>query len=140
MYQVLQQIILGFLGLISGFAVSGGIFAFISILGVIPRLCSRFRLADHVYQVETFVALGGLCGTAASVLTVSLSFGQAGLCIFGIFAGIFIGATAMAIAEVLRVIPVLCQRLRLKKGLPYVILSMALGKAVGSLIQFFYFK
>ncbi len=133
---LLQRSIFVVLGMASGFAVAGGVFAFISMLGVLPRLCDRFRLADHVHQVETSVALGGFAGTILTVFTVSLPFRQAGLVIFGIFSGIFVGALAMALAESLRVIPILVQRMELKFGLPYVILSMALGKMTGCLIQF----
>ena len=35
----------------------------------------------------------------------------------------------MALAETLKVIPVLVQRVKLATGLPFVILAMALGKA-----------
>lgn len=132
----LERIFLAVLGTASGFAVAGGVFAFISMLGVLPRLCSRFYLADHVHQVETCVALGGLTGTLLTVFEVSLPFGRAGLVLFGIFAGIFVGSLAMALAESLRVIPILSQRMRLKSGLPYVILCMALGKMLGCLFQF----
>ncbi|MBR1742631.1 MAG: stage V sporulation protein AB [Lachnospiraceae bacterium] len=134
----LEQCVCMILGFSSGLAVAGGVFAFISILGVLPRLCSRFRLADHVHQVETCVALGGMFGAVTTVFPFSLPFGQAGLGIFGIFSGIFVGALAMALAETLRVIPILSQRLKLKSGLPYVILCMALGKTAGCLMQFFF--
>lgn len=133
---LLERGIFIILGVASGFAVAGGVFAFISILGVLPRLCSRFHLGNHVHQVETSVAFGGLTGTVLTVFSVSLPFLQAGIIIFGLFSGIFVGALAMALAESLRVIPILAQRLRLKSGLPYVILCMALGKMIGCLVQF----
>ena len=132
----MEQIILFIMGLASGLAVAGGVFAFISVLGVLTRLCARFHLASHVHQVETGVALGALYGALVTVFSFSTPLGIPGLFVFGICAGIFVGALAMALAETLRVIPILSQRLKLKSGLPYVILFMALGKVIGCVIQF----
>ncbi len=135
-----SYVVLTVLGFTFGLAAAGGVFALISILGVIPRLCSRFGLADHVYPVETFVALGAVSGAVISLFSVSVPFGEAGVVVFGVFSGIFIGALAMALAEALRVIPILCQRLELRSGLPFVILSMALGKMIGTFLQLFLWR
>lgn len=50
--------------------------------------------------------------------------------------GIFVGVLAMALTEVLNVIPILLRRTRLTKGLPWLILAFALGKVCGSLVYF----
>ena len=55
----------------------------------------------------------------------------------GLLYGIFVGYLAMSIAEILDVIPILGRRLRLTKALPWVMTVLALGKTVGTLIQFF---
>ena len=47
-------------------------------------------------------------------------------------------AAAMAAAENLRVIPVFVRRMRLKQGLSVILLAMALGKCIGSILQFFF--
>ena len=48
----------------------------------------------------------------------------------------FVGCIAVSIAEVLDVIPVFMRRARLKNGIQAFVLSIAFGKAAGSLIYF----
>ena len=56
--------------------------------------------------------------------------------IFGLFAGIFVGCLALAIAEMLNTIPVFARRIGFRHGLGIAILSVAMGKLLGSLIYF----
>ena len=56
--------------------------------------------------------------------------------ILGIFAGIFVGCWAMALAEVLNVFPIFVRRIKLIRCLPYLIISIAIGKGVGALLYF----
>ncbi len=138
--EVVQWIILGIVGFAGGLAVAGGVFAFISMLKVIPRLADRLGQASRVYQIETTIALGGLAGSVLTVYQVHVAVGWVGMTIFGLFAGVFVGCLAMALAETLKVIPVLCQRLNLNTGLPVVITAMALGKMVGSFVQLMFWR
>ena len=55
---------------------------------------------------------------------------------YALCTGIFVGVLAMALTEVLNVLPILLRRTRLTKGLPWLILAFALGKVVGSLVYF----
>ena len=55
---------------------------------------------------------------------------------FGLFAGIFVGCLALAIAEMLDTIPIFARRIGFRHGLGIVVLSIALGKAAGSLLYF----
>lgn len=135
---ILQNIALAVIGFAGGFAVAGGVFAFISILGIIPRLADRMGLASHIYQMETIVAAGGITGCVISVFQVKLGVGIIGLVIIGFFAGVFIGSLAMALTETLKVIPVLCQRINLQFGIPVIIVALAAGKALGSLYQLYF--
>ena len=50
--------------------------------------------------------------------------------------GIFVGVLAMALAEVLNVMPILMRRARLNKGITWFVVSFALGKLLGSLLYF----
>lgn len=135
---VIQNIILAVIGFSGGIAVAGGVFAFISILGIIPRMADRMGLADHIYQMEAVIAAGGITGCIVSVFQVHLGIGMAGLIIIGLFSGAFVGSLAMALAETLKVIPVLCQRTNLKFGLPILVTSLGVGKAAGSLFQLYF--
>lgn len=117
---------------------AGGVFAFISVLGIIPRLADRLGLASYIYQMETVIALGGITGSVVSIFQVHFPGGWAGMAVIGLFSGIFVGSLSMAIAETLQVIPVLCQRTSLKAGFPVLIAALAFGKAAGSLYQLYF--
>lgn len=136
--EIVQNIVLAVIGFSGGIAVAGGVFAFISVLGIIPRLADRLGLASHIYQMETMIAIGGISGSILSVFQVDIRIGIIGLVIFGVFAGIFVGSLAMALTETLRVIPVLCQRLDIRTGIPVLIAALAVGKALGSLYQLYF--
>ena len=132
-----KHIFLGFLGITSGVAVSAGTFAFLMVIGVIPRLMGKCRGAKHELCFENAVILGGILGNIASVfLDLRLPFGPVFLCIYGLSAGIFVGCIAMSLAEILNTFPIMFRRIRLKTGLVWVVTAMALGKFTGALYDF----
>lgn len=133
-----KQILLGLIGFAGGISVAGGVFAFISILEMLPRLASRLHMAKLVYYLENCIFLGGTAGAVITVFDISLPFGSAMLAVFGIFTGIYVGCLAMALAETLKVIPVLVQRVKLATGLPFLILALALGKALACFYQLYF--
>ncbi|MGN1318179.1 MAG: stage V sporulation protein AB, partial [Lachnospirales bacterium] len=57
--------------------------------------------------------------------------------IYSLCIGIFFGCLAVSLAEVLNVIPILSRRINVQKGIKYFILSLALGKALGSALYYF---
>lgn len=133
----LQNICLIIIGLAGGIVVSGGVFAFITILGIVPRIAARTGSAAMIYHYETCIILGGTFGNVLSIFRFHLPVGQIGMGIFGIFAGIFVGCLSMALAETLKVIPVFVQRTKIINGMPVIILFMALGKGIGSFLQLY---
>ena len=58
-----------------------------------------------------------------------------GIVIFGVFSGMYVGCFAMALAEILNVLPIFSRRIHLKEGMPYMVVVMAIGKALGSFYQ-----
>jgi stage V sporulation protein AB len=88
--------------------------------------------------METCIFWGGMAGTVITVFQLSVPIGSIGLAVFGLFAGIFIGCLAMALAETLKVIPVLVQRTKLGTGLPILVTAMGLGKALACFYQMFF--
>ena len=124
-------------GFISGLVIAGGIFAFIIIIGIVPRLLQKTKTAAHIFLYETVIFAGGTCGALAMLISGSLYASPLWEIGLGLLYGIFVGCLAMSIAEILDVIPILGRRLRLTKALPWVMTVLALGKTVGTLIQFF---
>lgn len=132
-----MSILLVIIGLSCGLAVASGIFALITILGIIPRMTDRFGLASHTYQMEDMIVFGGTAGCIVSIYKPEIPLGSIFLILFGVFAGIYVGAFAMALAETLKVVPILCQRVGFHTGIAILILMIALGKALGALYQLY---
>ena len=131
-----KQIVLAVIGLSSGMLVAGGLFGFIVSLGVISDFADRTHTGNMVGLYEKALAIGGSLGNLLHVYQVFLGLGPWMLAVFGIFAGVFVGGWAMALAEVLNVFPIFMRRAKLVSGIPYIILSIAIGKGIGSLIYF----
>ena len=155
---LIRQIFIAVLGVSFGFIVSGGVFTVLISVGLIPRFAGKMHIAKHIFILEEMVVLGTLAGDFVSVFSDSAdlgewilahdAFGTAAtetvwsivgnglMIIFGIFSGIFVGALALAIAEMLNTIPIFSRRIGFRHGLGIAILSVALGKLAGSLIYF----
>lgn len=128
------------IGFAGGIVVSAGVFAFITLLGVVNRLASKTNTASHIVLYENMIILGGILGNTWIVYQFPLPIGHVGLLLYGLFGGIFIGCQAMALAEVLKVIPVFAKRAKIKYGMPYVVASIAIGKAVGAFLQLYVWR
>ncbi len=155
---LIRQIFMAVLGTSFGFIVSGGVFTVLLSVGLIPRFAGKMHIAKHIFILEEMVVLGTLVGDFASVFSDNANFGEwilshdvfgaaltgtvwsvignALMIIFGLFSGIFVGALALAIAEMLDTIPIFSRRIGFRHGLGIAILAVALGKLVGSLIYF----
>ena len=98
----------------------------------------RTHTARYILWYEDAVAAGGILGNLMSVYAISLPLGSLGAGVFGIFAGVFVGAWAMALTEIINIIPIFARRLDLRRGLELLVLSMALGRTIGSLLFYYY--
>lgn len=132
-----RQILLGILGLSAGFGVAAGLFSFIVGLGVVSDFADRTHTGDHVLFYEDCIAAGGILGNVFWIYQLKIPYGGWLLPIYGLFSGIFVGCWSMALAEVLNIFPIYVRRVKLLKGIPYLILGMALGKGLGALLYFY---
>ena len=125
--------------LLSGFGVSAGTFAFILIIGIVPRMMQRFEI-NYVMLIENVIVLGVILGYLSSLWygTLPVSLGHITIMIYAVCTGIFVGCIAVALAEILHTFPILFTRLDLNRGLRTVVTAMALGKLVGALFYFYY--
>ncbi len=153
-----RQILLSLIGVSSGLIVSAGVFTVLISVGLIPRFAGKMHVARKIFALEETVVFGTLAGGFFSIFS---DWGQIGvfvrthelfgsaategvwniistlfLMIFGVFAGIFVGCLALAIAEMLNTIPVFARRIGFRHGLGIAILAVALGKLIGSLVYF----
>ena len=133
----LLQIVLAFVGLSSGVIAAAGIFAFLAIIGVYPRVIGRTDTKMHILLFETMIILGGIMGNIVDLYELPIRFGGSlMLGTFGLSVGIFVGCLVMSLAETLKAYPILIRRVHLAVGIRYMILALGLGKMFGSLIYF----
>lgn len=155
---LIKQFLLGIIGISSGLIVSAGVFTVLISVGLIPRFAGKMHVARKIFVLEEMVVAGTLIGGFFSIFG---DWGQVGvfvrkhmlfgsgategvwnlagtifLIVFGVFAGIFVGCLALAIAEMLNTIPIFARRIGFRHGLGIAILAVALGKLTGSLVYF----
>lgn len=149
----LRYLLLLVCGASFGLLAAAGVFTVLVAVGLIPRFAGKTHTAKQVILYEEMVIAGTVSGGLASVferychigdwlLTHGFSHrslqiaGSSFMVIFGIFAGMFIGCLALAIAEMLDSIPIFARRVGFRHGLGIAILAMAAGKLMGSLFYF----
>lgn len=134
---LLKNLVLAICGFASGGMVAAGTFAFIVMIGIFTRLATRTRTASYTYLYENMIVLGGTLGNIVYLYNIHLPLGYVGIIVYGLFSGVFVGCLAMALAEVLKVFPILVKRISLVKGLPYIVTAIALGKFAGAVFDFY---
>lgn len=145
-----------FLGLVSGsFGVlsAAGVFTVLVAVGLVPRFAGKTHTGRKVILYEEMVIFGTALGCFASVfeqlchvgefalsqgipIGVWQGIGNLFLIMYGVFAGMFVGCLALAIAEMLDSIPILSRRIGFRHGMSLAIGAMAAGKICGSLFYF----
>ena len=137
-----------------GLLSSGGVFTVFVTVGIVPRFADKTHTAHKIMWYENCIVAGVILGCLCSVYKENIKEwgGVAGLSIvsrpelwgglllvvFGIFAGMFVGCFAIAIAEMLDSIPIFTRRISFRHGLGCMVLSVALGKLCGALFYFYY--
>ncbi len=134
---MLREGLLVLTGLAAGGVIAAGVFAFLAIIGVFPRLIGKTGTKRHILLYETVIVIGGSIGNLSDLYEFPIHMGgRVLLAIFGLATGIFVGCLVMSLAETLKALPVISRRIHLAVGLQYVILTFALGKLVGALTYF----
>ena len=128
------NVLLLLIGLSGGLLVAGGLFAFLTLIGVITRLAAGTKTAKFLMFYEDMSLLGATVGNIAYLYHVGIPIGKLGFLLYGLGAGIFTGCLAAALAEVVKMMPVLSERMNLKRGMTIIMIIFAFGKMVGALI------
>jgi stage V sporulation protein AB len=123
-------------GLASGAAIAGAVFALIASVGVVPHMAAKTATQGYIRLYEGAIILGGTIG--AATLAFNIRFPVATLLTIGLSLaiGVFFGVFVMSLAEELDMLPIMSRRLGVKRGIAWFILSIAIGKMAGSLLYF----
>lgn len=123
----------------AGGAISAGYVAFITLLGVFEKLAEKYKASKFAKRIETMIITGVTTGNLIYLMQWKVPAGIAGLILYDLAGGIFTGCLAGALAETLKVFPILSRRFKVRDYLPYVLIAAALGKALGCAWQLIYF-
>ncbi len=133
----IQNVIMAVSAFSCGFLVAGGVIAVIVGLGIVTRLVGITHTAKENRWYESMIFTGAIFGNMLTVYRIPLSLGRAGLLILGVSAGIYTGGWIMALAEMVHIFPIFSRRIGITTGIGMIIWSLALGKILGSLLQFY---
>ena len=134
--RILPEILLITAGLSLGFFIASGLVALVIGLGIVTRYAGITKTAGSLRFYECCCMAGALFGDLFSLGTFSFSLPSWTAGVFWLFAGIYLGSWIIALGEVVNLFSILCRRIGLTRGLPFVILCMAAGKIAGSLYYF----
>ena len=134
---ILKNLMCILIGFGSGIVISGAVFAFIAVIGVVPRIAQKTRTEEYIKLYEEALIMGGIFGTSLDFFDFYIPIGHIGTIIYSLCIGVFFGCVAVNLAEVLNVIPILARRASMRRGLALFVWALALGKFIGSLLYFF---
>ncbi len=147
MFSFWMHVLLALCGVSFGVLASAGVFTVLASVGLVPRFAGKMHVAKHIFALEEAVVFGTILGGCASVFykslregILSLSLGTVFLIVFGLFAGMFVGCLALAIAEMLNSIPIFSRRIGFRHGLGIALLCASLGKMAGSIFYFLFIQ
>ncbi len=124
-------------GLSAGFITACGYFALFSFVGVLTRFIQFSRTSKHIYFYEGVIITGVTIGNIICIYEPFVYIPSVLWIIFAAGSGIFTGCFIVSLTEAVKGVPVFTRRTRLKKGLAFLVLTLAVGKGVGSMFYFF---
>ena len=137
---IIKYIVMALTAFGGGAVISAAVFALIASTGVITRMAGKTHTAKHVRTYETAVVIGGILWNVIWVFSVRIPLKaeifQSLQFVMSLAQGIFVGCLAVSLAEALNATAIFARRVKLKVGLSFVILAVAVGKVLASVIQF----
>ena len=137
---IIKYIVMALTAFGGGTVISAAVFALIASTGVITRMAGKTHTAKHVRTYETAVVIGGILWNVIWVFSVRIPLKaeiyQSLQFVMSLAQGIFVGCLAVSLAEALNATAIFARRVELKVGLSFVILAVAVGKVLASVIQF----
>lgn len=136
---IIKIIFVVFLSLAGGLAVGAGFVAFLTVLGIIPRLTQLSKTMKMIHWYEWAIVLGTVVGTFASLREPIMGLSPLLTIVLGLTGGVFVGMLAAGLTEVLNVFPILAKRIGIEDRIQILMMAIVLGKIFGSLFHWIYF-
>ncbi|ALC81476.1 MULTISPECIES: stage V sporulation protein AB [Bacillus] len=136
---IIKMILLLLLGLGGGLAVGAGFVAFLTVLGIVPRLMQMTKTFQFIHSYELAVISGAVILAWTSLHDYRLYLPEIILLPIGLFSGMFIGMLAAALTEVINVLPILAKRVGMGERIIALLMAIVFGKVLGSLFHWLYY-
>jgi stage V sporulation protein AB len=136
---LLDILLLLFIGLAGGLVVGSGLVAFLTVLGIVPRLTQITKTHHHIRLYQYAIVIGSIFWTWMGLHEVHFHLSKDLTILYGIFAGMFVGMLAAALTEVLNVLPILAKRIYMVDEILWLLMAMVLGKVLGALFHWVIF-
>ncbi|EGL82496.1 hypothetical protein CathTA2_2035 [Caldalkalibacillus thermarum TA2.A1] len=136
---ILKAALLILIGLSGGLAVGTGLVAFLTVLGIVPRLAQITKTHAFIHWYQRSIIIGAVFWTWTGLREAEFCLLKDIVIIYGLFAGMFVGLLAAALTEVLNVLPILAKRIHMVDKLLWLLMAMVLGKMLGSLFHWLFF-
>ena len=129
--------------MIGGSSIACGFVAFVTLLGVFEKLTTTSSTNKYVRPLEILIIVGVTVFNLFFLLSDKLPVKMFHLGFYpylfvNLIGGIFLGCVAGALAEVLDVFPIISRRFGIRKHLPVILISAAIGKCIGCIIDIIY--
>lgn len=136
---IIKIIFVVFLSLAGGLAVGAGFVAFLTVLGILPRLTQLSKTMKMIRYYEWAIVIGAVVGTFASLRDPIFILSPVFIAAMGLAGGVFVGMLAAGLTEVLNVFPILAKRIGIEDRIEILMMAIVLGKIFGSLFHWIYF-
>lgn len=130
-----MRVFLIIFGFSSGIMVGSGVVAILILVGIIPHMAQISKTKKYVNLYEKILVIGTFLGSIMSLYQVHIGIGGLGAIVSGLAYGIFVGLLSSGLTEIIDYIPVVSRRLKIPTiYLKYVIISLLIGKVLGSFL------
>ena len=133
----MKHILLGFVSGAGGLVIAFGLVAVILGLNLIPRFAGVTKTAHRIRLYEKCVMAGAVFGNLLTIYAVRLPAGGLFAKGIGLFGGIYLGSWIIALTEVVDMFPVLAKKSGIKVGIGVIIMAIAIGKSIFSLLYYY---
>ena len=130
-----MKVFLVIYGLSAGIMVGAGVVSILILIGIIPRMSHATNTKEFSNLYESLLVIGTFLGSILSLHSIGIQGGRIITIILGLSYGIFLGFLSSGLTEVILYIPIISRRLKLPSiYLKYIVISLMLGKVIGSFI------
>lgn len=146
---LLSHLLFILFGLSAGLITAASFVAFITMIGVIPKMAAKTQTAKNCILYENCLIIGILFFVGVQFFLAPnpsqwilytrtpISLCVLFLCLIGLFAGLYTGLLIGGLSECLNVLPIYARKTHTQKTIRWTIYFLAFGKCAFNLFQYF---